>query len=257
MTEDFGTVRSALLYDISGAWPDRAEQPSDIGAKFLRTLDALTAIDPLLRTWGYFDEHNAPRGVSIAALRPHFTAFVEAHMSRDDFGEPDPQSGFGIWASNLYRPYRSASNRSATVFVRAGSAWRNYCQFEIGTAYRPPDLVVVTYSLYRSVLDALISVWAPAWANVSCCVWGDDPAAASNDPSFPYSPYQLPWLSYLCAERAGQVAIPPGMQTERTPDGGLLMIAAETRLDPGDREQMRRSKAIAQVMIQHGGDPGI
>ncbi len=255
MTESPFT-RSSLSYGLVALWPGRAEGPAEIGAKFLQSLDAFEAIDPLLRTWGYFDEHIAPKGVSISSLRPKFTQFVEAHINRDDFGEPDPELGYTIWASNLYRPYRTADNRSTTLLAWAGSIWRNYCVFEIGSPYRPADLSVVTYPLFRSVLLALISIWKPAWASARCSAWGDRPAVASKDPTFPYSQYQLPWLSYLCAERAARVAIPPGMLTERTPDGGLLMIAAQTRLDPANREHMLRSKAIAEVMIAHGGNPG-
>ncbi len=46
-----------------------------------------------------------------------------------------------------------------------------------------------------------------------------------------------------------------GVPAERTPDGGLLMIAAEERLDPANPDHMRRSRAIAEIMIARAGDP--
>jgi len=63
----------------------------------------------------------------------------------------------------------------------------------------------------------------------------------------------MPWMSYLSAERAANIRAPAGIVTERTPDGGLLMIAAETRLDPQNPEHMKRSRAIAEIMIEDVG----
>ena len=65
----------------------------------------------------------------------------------------------------------------------------------------------------------------------------------------------MPWLSYLNSERAANVVVPPEIKTERTPDGGLLMIAAETRFDPTNVEHMRPSRLMAQIMIDHAADP--
>ncbi len=77
----------------------------------------------------------------------------------------------------------------------------------------------------------------------------------SDDPSFPYSQYQMPWIGYLTAERTKGLRAPPELATERTPDGGLLMIAAKERLDPGNPDHMARSKLLARIMIERGGDP--
>jgi hypothetical protein len=64
----------------------------------------------------------------------------------------------------------------------------------------------------------------------------------------------MPWMSYLSAERAAKVRAPAGVITERTPEGGLLMIATETRLDPQDPEHIKRSRAIAEIMIEYVGN---
>jgi hypothetical protein len=48
---------------------------------------------------------------------------------------------------------------------------------------------------------------------------------------------------------------PPEIVTERTADGGLLMIATEDRLDPTDPEHLRRARIIAETMIARTGYP--
>ena len=119
----------------------------------------------------------------------------------------------------------------------------------------PPDLSIVTYPIFKSALLTLLSIWPPAWANVRAYIRGQDPPTLPGEPPFPYSGYHMPWISYLCAERAKRIKPPDAILTERTPDGGLLMIAAETRLDPTNREHMARSRVLAEIMIEHGGDP--
>jgi hypothetical protein len=52
-----------------------------------------------------------------------------------------------------------------------------------------------------------------------------------DDPTFP-DDYYIPWIFYLSAPFAAGLKVASEIQTERTPDGGLLMIAAEDRLDP-------------------------
>jgi hypothetical protein len=64
----------------------------------------------------------------------------------------------------------------------------------------------------------------------------------------------MPWMSYLSAERAAKVSVPAAIVTERTAHGGLLMIAAETRLDPQNPEHMKRSRVLAEIMIEHAGE---
>jgi hypothetical protein len=60
-------------------------------------------------------------------------------------------------------------------------------------------------------------------------------------------------MCYLSADRAVGVRVPPGIVTERTPDGGLLLIAAEARLDPDDPFHMARSRSLAELMIKRFG----
>ena len=59
----------------------------------------------------------------------------------------------------------------------------------------------------------------------------------------------MPLPDQLGALAAGSAG-PPGILTERAPDGGLLLIAAETTLDIANPEHMRRSRTIAEFMIE-------
>jgi hypothetical protein len=130
------------------------------------------------------------------------------------------------------------------------------CTFHIGQwVLGPSDISYVTYARYGLMLRNIVSNWSPAWARVTCSDGAKRPAEASGDPTFPYSGFQMPWMAYLAPDRAGPVKPPAEVTTERTADGGLIMIAAETRLIPGDPAHMKASRAIAEIMIEHSGEP--
>ncbi len=70
-----------------------------------------------------------------------------------------------------------------------------------------------------------------------------------QEPTFPRSPFEIPWIGYLSATLSAGLKLSPEIATERTPDGGLLMIATEDRLDPNNSEHLRRARIIAETMI--------
>jgi hypothetical protein len=117
-------------------------------------------------------------------------------------------------------------------------------------------LELVTYRLFRAVMLTIIDQWPPVWANAKL----HRPnyfkeAAAVEIPLHSRTSFHMPWLSYLCEPLAKGLTLSQGVPCERTPDGGLLMIAAEERLDPTNPDHMRRSRAIVEVMLSRlGGD---
>ncbi|MDR3507196.1 MAG: hypothetical protein P4L64_04780 [Caulobacteraceae bacterium] len=242
-------------YDIKSAWPGLVESPAQIGEKFLRTLDALGRIDPIFKDWGTSNEDNSPKGRPIESLRPNFTSFVETRTELDGWDQPDPAYGYWLWATTGYYPYAPPNPFSMTFSVTAGCEWRNYNSLEAGRNILPPDPSNISFPVFRAALLTMLAIWPAPWANARAYYFRHDPPTQPGEPPFPQSGYQMPWLSYLCAERAARITVPDSIPTERTPDGGLLMIAAQTRFDPNNREHMARSRILAEIMIEHGGDP--
>jgi hypothetical protein len=70
-----------------------------------------------------------------------------------------------------------------------------------------------------------------------------------TEPTFPKSIFHIPWIAYLSAPLATGLGLPPEIQTEGISDGGLLMIAAEERLDPDLPEHARRARILAETLI--------
>jgi hypothetical protein len=244
-----------LLFDINSAWPGRLEPPEAVGSKFLHTLDSLHRVEPSFRNWEASDEMDGSRGYAIEPLRPRIASWVSAHPpATEDLADWVPGVGYWVYAVSHREPGPGPSQQ-AEFDVRAGSNFRNENHFEIGSALRPPDLTFVTFPLYKAALLTMISIWPAPWACARCSIWGEDPPALAGEPPFPYSQFQMPWIAYLSAERAAGVEVPPPVATERMPDGGLLMIAAETRFDPTNIVHMRAARLIAQTMMEHAADP--
>jgi hypothetical protein len=222
-----------------------------IGEKFFETIDAISRAEPRLGNWSTSDE---PTGANPYRIEPHRRnpgALISRHPGFEDHIGQD-----GYWICAYADRDECASNERAFLILKAASSYRDRAHFELGSERHPPNPAVVTFGLYKAVLLAMIRIWPAPWANAQCANWGEELPTLPGDPPFLYSGYGLPWISYLCAERAAKVDVPTGVKTERTPDGGLLMIATEERFDYTNPEHMRPSRLMAEIMIEHGGDPG-
>jgi hypothetical protein len=158
---------------------------------------------------------------------------------------------------NGYPPGSLANDQQFLFVVTAGSDYEGKSSFELNPTplSPPPDPAVITYRMFKGVLLAMISVWPAPWANARCSIWGEKPPTLPGEPPFPYSGYQMPWISYLSAERAGPLGPLSGVISERTPDGGLLMSATTDKFDPTNLTHMRRSHHMAEIMIEHASNP--
>ncbi len=240
-------------YEIQSSWGRCPEKPAEIGTKFLQTIDALSRIDPMFSGWGVQIKPDSLEGQPIENVRADFTRFVEANVWRDDLDRPTPHEGYKLLAATNF--HTEDPSKSLALSVRAGSVYGNKNSLQAGSGSSPPDSKLITYPVFKAALLTMLSSWPASWANVRVSLWGHRPEGPPGEPPFPYSGYQMPWMAYLCAERAAHISLPPGIPSERTPDGGLLMIAAKTRFDPSDREHMARSRVLAEILIKHGGDP--
>jgi hypothetical protein len=225
--------------------------PEILGEKFFRALDLIATAAPEIGPW-MVAPHPFPReGLPIDEARKNIPELVANNVAITD-GEPDPDYGYHLMARNR----ADRSPKSVGLASSAGGRWGDRIRFEVGSLMVPSDPDTVTYPLFRAALLAIIAQWPSVWANANA--YKQDYYKAPTEPGIPPNPYSrfhMPWLSYLSAPLAAGLIPPVGVPTEITPDGGILMIAAEERLDPANPDHMRRSRAIAKTMIAIAGDP--
>ena len=244
---------TSFLYAIWLMRSQLRETPAVIGQKFLDTLDALSAIDPLFTDWKVLD-YVALEAIPLAAARPRITALVESNVVRDSYDQPTPKSGYGaIGVTN-----NAKKSRIVAFTANAGAAYpgRNAVHLDIGDPLAPTDPAVVNYPLFRKALLAITAHWQPSWSYA--CAFRMDYWKAPIVPGAPvirYNPFHITWIAYLAPKIAtGFVVPPPDVRTEHAPGGGLLLSATEEAFDPANPNHLRRAHLLAETMISHTGD---
>jgi len=255
MTEPYYT------YGICSICGVRRESPASLGTRFVGTLDALTRIDPLCANWEIIDTH-ALSSSSLAAARSRIAAIIENNVARneDNFNKAIPRYGYHAFArTNMDRDARNVS-----FTVDAGGELESRTKLEFGDYELAPDRTVITYPRFKAALLAINAAWHPRYAFAYAHRVGSvlvpfklgsleanqviGVPQVPGDPTFP-DDFYIPWLFYLSAPFAAGLKMTSEIQTEGTPDGGSLMIAAEDRLDPANPAHVRSARILAEMLI--------
>jgi hypothetical protein len=256
-------------YFIRSGWPERVEAPAAIGAKFVKTLDALSGIDSIFAAWVLFDklfDTRSVTAVSLANARSRISEIVENNVTRNEFGEVSLVRGYHANA----RAGEFRDPRSVNFSVTAGGRYENGTKLAFGEYDVAPDLGIVTYPLFKAALVAINAIWQAPWAcaqafrsgavSVPTTEFGGVPGfridsvpQVPSEPAFPYSIFHIPWIAYLSPDLGAGLKVTSEILTEHLPDGGFLMSVTTERFDPADPEHLRRARILAGVMIERTG----
>jgi hypothetical protein len=154
-------------------------------------------------------------------------------------------------------------SRVIHLWINGGGKYGAQVWLQTGARKFPVDLSIVTFPIFKAALLALVVNWPLPWmcahafrSNYAMVpVHGgagyklESRPMLPQEPTFPRSAFEIPWIGYLSAGLAAGVKLTPEIKTERTTDGGLLMIATEDRLDPDNPAHLRRARIIAETMI--------
>lgn len=250
----------AFDYSIRSQLPGQLESPVSIGSKFIRTLDALShSSSSVFANWEVTD---LPRKTSVplAAARSRIGQMIEENAVHDDEGGSSSEYyGYNAMAFTKVNDM----SRLIRVWINAGGKNNGHVWLQTGAPEFPVDLSIVTFPTFKAALLALVSNWQLPWISAHASrsnhalvpMHGDagylieSRPMLPQEPTFPQSPFEIPWIEYLSAALSAPVKLSPEIATERTPDGGLLMITTEERLDPDNPEHLRRARIIAETMI--------
>jgi hypothetical protein len=240
-------------YEIRSSFPPNPESPDALGAKFLNTLDALSRADQTVFVDWQVIDFRAPPPLPLESVRPRIAEIIEAGVHRNDDESP-PSPLVGYTAAALTNSV--TKSRRFSLMVNAGGKVKGgYIWLQTGEWPDLPDPSIVTYPIFKAALLTINAIWPPPWA----CAYAyskdyDTTLRTAEGSYFPYSVFNIPWIGYLSRQLATRLVLPPPeIITERTPDGGLLMIATEERLDPTNPEHLRRARIIAKTMIARTG----
>jgi Immunity protein 52 len=248
-----------FAYSIRATRAVDSESPSTIGERLVRTLDALTRSNPSIFTNWEITDRLSKAFVPLTAARSCIGTIVEDNVARDDWGEPDLFHGYSLMAHTG----GVAAPRRITLWIIAGGKSPGHVWFQTGFWRVAVDPSIVNFLIFNTALQALVANWSLPWisahafrSNYSMVpVHGgagyklESRPMLPQEPTFPRSPFEIPWIGYLSTDLAARVKLTSEIETERTADGGLLMIATKDRLDPDNSEHLRRARIIAETMI--------
>jgi hypothetical protein len=236
-------------FTIQYRLPRRQETPAVIGSKLVESLDALGRIDPLFAGWEVLDPL-AKASLPLAIARDRISTVVENNVSRTNYDQPWPKSGYTLFALTS----SPVPSRLVILIVTAGAVFNGEMFLRFGDVLHPTDPAIVTYRLFREALLATSAIWQPLWAHVS---------ASTNDywkgpivpgaPVIRRNPFLVTWIAYLSPAVTRGFVVEPELRTESTPDGGLLMSATDERFNPANPEHLRLALILAETMIARTG----
>jgi len=254
-------------YFIRSRWRGGTEAPSDIGLKLLKTLDALSSIDPIFANWMVHDLRNLT-SLSLEEARSCISSVVENNVERNDFDKPTPAYGYSISAAA--GPFNDPRSVSLRLFAGGSLCKENGPVLEFGGDDVAPDPGIVNYPLFKAALLAINAIWRAPWICAQAFRSGYNEVATDlggalatriesapqvpTDPAFPDSIFHIPWIGYLSTELAVGLSLTPEILTERTADGGLLMSVTTERFDPTNRKHVRGSRILAEALIAATGE---
>jgi hypothetical protein len=242
----------ANRFSIDSQWKPREETPEELGERTLRCLDMITPLHPAFRNWTFLDLFRDPMEMTdenigeflcpLVEARPQITdVVVKFGVDNDDHRTPEPRGGYNIsvTADNVDPSQRVTLSAHGGGLVSWTGAAR-HASLETGMTHEA-DPTIISYPVFRSVLMTIISCWDVDYASAG----SSDLTKLSAGTHYFCGPS---WMVYLSAPLARRIAIPADVTVERTPDGGILMIAAEETFDTNNPIHVARARSILAAL---------
>jgi Immunity protein 52 len=235
------------LYDLWAFWGPREEDAAQLAPRLAATLTGWAAAHPVFTRWNRTGNTRAQANTPFCAMPPRLdelTKIVKRGLThKDEPREPWPELGYFVWAWNgIDGP------RSAGFHLDAGSyiTTRNFPNsLELNLPPGLPETAdIVNSVVLRKVLLSAVSAWEPAWGSIAS--YSYEERTFVPKPRYPL--FRSGWMTYLSAPYAARITPPAMAITERTPDGGLLLLATEEAFTSENPQHVAAADAIQAAL---------
>jgi hypothetical protein len=230
-----------LIYGIMCTWGPRADTPEGLASRFLRTLAALTEIDPAFCNWQVGYSKQMP--LAEWSLDDIVGEIVYGNDLQET-GVFRPKKGYSFGAVSsppsdarrLSLDFHAGRATSANFFINTASLQtRPLCE---------ENASLITLPVLKPALLVLASLWEPTWCGLS--PWSVHDFKPKREPHRPW--FGLEWVTYLSPRFAPLVTPPRTAITEHLPNGALLMIATEDRFTVDNPQHLAVARDIEAAL---------
>jgi len=230
-----------LKYGIMCCWGPRADTPERLAPRFLRTLAALSEIDPAFSNWHVGHTEDIP----LAALSfDDVVKYIADGNDLEKTGAVFPKEGY--WFGAVSSPPSDA--RRVSVDFHAGCTIPGNLFINTASILTRPiceeNASLIALRVLKPALLVLASLWEPTWCGLS--PWTVNALQRQPVPFRPW--FGLEWVTYLSPRFAPLVTPPRTAITEYLPNGALLMIATEDRFTVDNPQHLAAARDIEAAL---------
>ncbi|MDR3462762.1 MAG: Imm52 family immunity protein [Beijerinckiaceae bacterium] len=219
---------------LGAYWNIRRDTPSRIAARYLAFLDRIEPLHPAFSNWilGGTDEPE-----DFNALRHDFVSAVEARVSTNDDGEPEPSSGYDFFLLNSMKDSPSSVDILGAMGAKFSSG---HIVFQSSWVEKP-DPSIVDHTVWKKVFIALIECFDAEFGRA----W---PSSMVDVPQAP-GVFDLAWMTYIPPDIAPKVAPPASAIVDRLAGGGMILSATDEIFDTGNPRHFAGARDILAALM--------
>jgi hypothetical protein len=241
-------------YELRAWWNSRPLDVAQCAKQFRAFVDTLAEFDPIFSSWLRSSAPSAHPWFAVPLGADEALQFATKARARYD-SPPDrlwPEMGYRVFGWNGGPPeYRGRKAFMASASLQVGAfgrdqAHRNYIILNLSQT-RIATNAPWTAGDLRALMKLVLRIWAPRELSVDCQGYDAFVPEIEDKTNATGSRRLLPWvgwLTYLPADLAAKVAIPPEIGVERLDDGGLIATLSEEPFTVDDPVHMARARAM-------------
>jgi len=237
-------MKGAVSYKLYAFWKARPESPESCAQHMARMFEELAAIHPAFSRW-YEQTMDLvpPPDKPFCTMPPRVEElaaklYAGRHIA-DASGEVMPQLGYSISAWNGNR-----GSQGLALLMNFGAYTErmtepNRFNFNFHKL-EPGNESLLNAKVLEKVLLAVVSAWDADWGVIE--TWGYEGRLKNADGQL-FRPWGG-WITYLSPGYASRISPPRNVKAEKTPNGGLLILATEEPFNAGNPAHVAAVDAV-------------
>lgn len=216
-------------FEIFWSWTPRKETPEQIYGRMTSSIEALSAINPVFRSWKVIDMAQGFQSLLGGRSMPR--------PANAAMGEPSAPAGFMVLAADDLMSWPEG------MAMMCAGAGRMTLPGMVGLTFktdaRAADPTITTYSAFKNLMMSLVPVWN--------CTFAQAYTSSLRAKLKGGEPFGSSWMTYLSPDLS-DIDPPQDVAIEDTEDYGLLLSAAEQTFDVQSTQHLAAAESLQMAL---------